>query len=114
MITESENGQIKAPGTRGDKEGLQHGANSDQRGRIGQDSRQAVSESFAANRNDWTGGNFTDSCGQAILGGILDRLISKTIELIGESESRTADLKKHLQELKELSIQFQQKSDHKE
>jgi hypothetical protein len=114
MVTEAENGEIKAPRARRDKEGLQHGTNSDKRRRTGQPSGQALSQSFATDRDDWAGGNFAEQCGQAVLGGIIDRLISKTIDLIDESENRTADLKKHLRELKELSIQFRQKSDHQE
>ncbi|WP_157816446.1 hypothetical protein [Nostoc flagelliforme] len=108
MITEAENGEIKAPRTRGDEEAVQLGINTNRSRGSGQASRQDVSKPFATYRDDRPRGNFVEQRGQAILGGILSRLISKTLDLIEESENRTAELKNHLEELKELYSQFQE------
>lgn len=106
MITQAENGEIKTSGVRRDEETVQPGIDPDRSRGFGQTSRETISQPIAVNRDDWTRGNFVDQRGQAILGGIVNRLITKTIDLIQESESRTAELKQHLEELKELSTQF--------
>lgn len=111
MITEAENGEIKAPRVWRSQEAVQPGANPDRSRGVRQASRETICEPLTANRDDWTRGNFTEQCGQAILGGIIDRLISKTLDLIKESESRTAELKIHLEDLRELYNQFQNKTE---
>lgn len=105
MITE--NGQeIKAPRTRGDQKTNRSGIDSDRSGGTGQTGGEAISKPLSAYRNDRQGRNFPQQRGQAIIGGILDRLILKTQDLIQESENRAVELKNHLQELKDLSEQF--------
>ncbi|MBN3926104.1 hypothetical protein [Nostoc sp. NMS4] len=105
MITE--NGQeIKAPRTWGDQETNRSGIDSDRSRGTGQTGGEAISKSLSTYRNDRQGRNFAQQRGQAIIGGILDRLILKTQDLIQESENRTVELKNHLQELKDLSQQF--------
>lgn len=105
MITE--NGQeIKTPRTRGDQETNRSGINADRSRGTGQIGGEAISKPFSTYRNDRQGRNFAQQRGQAIIGGILDRLILKTQDLIQESENRTVELKNDLQELKDLSQQF--------
>lgn len=102
--------EIQAQRAWGDKETIQPGINPDRSRRIGQTSSEDGSQPFSAHRDDRERGNFIEQCGQATLGGIIDRLISKVSEEIEESESRTADLRNDLEELKELSKQFQEKT----
>lgn len=102
-----ENGQeIKAPRTRGDQETNRSGIDSDRSGGTRQTGAEVISKSLPAYRNDRQGRNFAQQRGQTIIGGILDRLILKTQDLIQESENRTVELKNHLQELNDLSEQF--------
>ncbi|WGV23463.1 hypothetical protein QI031_16695 [Halotia branconii CENA392] len=115
MVSENvEIAEVQAQRAWRNQESIQYGVNSDKRGGVRQAGTEIRGESFATDRNDWQRGDFTEQCGQAILGGIIDRLISKTLDLIEESENRTAELKKHVEELKELSTQFQEKTENKE
>lgn len=103
-----ENAEIKAPGAWGDKETSQPGIDSNRGGGARQAGPEVGGKSLSTYRDDREGRNFINQCGQATIGGIVTRLISKISQDIEESENRTAELKKSLEELKELSNQFQQ------
>ena len=102
----SGNAEIEASRERGNKETGKCRADSNQRRRSGQTSKADGSESLTIHRNDRTRRDFVNSCGQATLGGMFNRLISKTRYQIEESEKRTADLKQQLAELQQISDEF--------
>ena len=104
MVTS--NAEIEASSAWGNKETSKRRLNSKQCGGVGQSSCQVGSESLAVNRNDWSWRNFINSCGQANIGGILNRLILNTKQQIEESEKRTTDLKQQLAELQQISNEF--------
>lgn len=85
------NGEVETPGTRRDKETSQCGIDTKQRRRFGQASSEVGNKPLSANRDDWSWRNFIKSCGQANIGGILNRLILNTERQINESEQRTAE-----------------------
>ena len=100
--------EIKTSGTRGDKETGEHGLDSNQHRGTGQAGSQTGSQSFSINRNDWSWANSLGQRGQAIVGGMFNRLITKTRDQIGEAEGRIVELRKELQELEDLFEQFQE------
>ncbi|MBD2491126.1 hypothetical protein [Aulosira sp. FACHB-615] len=107
MITENvENTKSQAQRIWGNQEAVQPGADSYRSRGFGQESREDGIEPISISGDDWTGGNFTSSGGQGTPGGIVDRLITKVEGLIEESEYRTAELRKQLEELKQLSNQL--------
>lgn len=65
------------------------------------------SQQIRTSGDDWQKADCINTSGHFEIGGILDRLIDKTQKLINESETRTADLKKHLSDLRHLSSQLQ-------
>ncbi|MBD2360039.1 hypothetical protein H6G36_02295 [Anabaena minutissima FACHB-250] len=108
MITKNgESTKGETPRAWGDKETIQSGIDSNQRGGTRQTSREVGSEPITTDRNDWARGNFSDQCGQGTVGGIVDRLIEKVAHLVEESEHRTAELKQQLAELRQFSTQIQ-------
>lgn len=110
ITDEIQSAEIQAPGTRGDQEAGKHGANSNQHRGTGQASSEIRSQPFSTDRNDWAWANSLGQRGQTIVGGIFERLITKTRNQIKESESQTAELKQELQELEELFKQFQEET----
>ncbi|MBH8575743.1 hypothetical protein I8752_22600 [Nostocaceae cyanobacterium CENA369] len=109
MITK--NAKVQAQRARRNQETVQPRADGDRSGGSRQTSSENGGESLSIDRDDRSRGDFTNQCGQTNVGGILDRLIVKTIELIQDSENRTAELKTQLHELVELSKEFQQKTE---
>lgn len=108
MITEdAENAKSQAQRAWRNEEAVQLRVDSNRSRRTGQTGRKDGSKPFSTYRDDREGGNISSPGRQGITGGIVDRLISKVATLIEESEARTADLKEQLEELKQLSQQFQ-------
>lgn len=105
MITN--NAEIKAPGTRGDKETGKHGIDSNRSGGFRQSRSETGSEPFTTCGDDWSWRDFIDSCGQANIGGILNRLTQKTRQQIEESEERTADLKQQVKKSEERTADLE-------
>lgn len=103
-----EDAEVKTQRVWGDKETSQSWIDSNRGRGTGQTSPKTRSEPISTHRDDRQRRNFINQCGQATLGGIVTRLISKTLLEIEESENRTAELKKYLEELKELSQQFRE------
>jgi hypothetical protein len=103
MVIENDKAEIEAPGTRGDKEAIQPRTHPDRSAGTRRASLETGSQPLSTNRDDRTGRNLINECGQATVGGIVDRLISKVSDEIEEFEQRTVDRKKYLQELRELS-----------
>jgi hypothetical protein len=115
MIAEDvENTKSQAQRAWGDEKTIQSWTHPKWSGRTGQTSRVIGGEPISDDRDDWARRNITDQRRQGTVGGIVDRLISKTVDLINESEKRTVDLKQHLAELRELSTRLQQKEDQEE
>jgi hypothetical protein len=106
MVIENDKAEIEAQRTWGDKETVQPRTHSNGGTGTGRASVEIGGESFSTNRDDRERGNLINECGQATVGGIVDRLISKVSDEIEEFEQRTADRKKYLQELRELSEQL--------
>lgn len=105
MITQHDQ-EIQASRTRRNQETSRTSTDSDRSRGDRQASAEASGQPVSADRDDRQGRNFTEQHRQATIGGIIDRLISKTQDLIEESEARTVELKKHLEELKNLSEPF--------
>lgn len=108
MVIEDGKAKSEAQRTWGNEEAVQLGVDRSRSTRTGRASSKARREPFPPHRNDRAGRNLINQCGQATLGGIIDRLIAKVIDEIAESELRTADRKKYLLELQELSKQLRQ------
>ena len=103
--------EIKAPRAWRDQKTSQSGINSDGSRGAGQTGSKVKGESVSTYRDDRTGGNLIDQCGQATIGGILDQLISRIYQQIEDSENRTAELKNYVSDLEALSKQLQEKED---
>ncbi len=111
MVVEDDKAQSEAQRTWGNEETVQFRADRSGGTGTGRTSLETRGESIALNRNDRPGGNLINQCGQATLGGIIDRLIAKVIDEITDYEIRTADRKKYLLELQELSQELRKKPD---
>ena len=101
-----DNAEVQAQGTWGDKKTDERGLDPKWGGRAGQAGHSIRVKSLAVCGDDRTRGNLIDPSGQSSLGGMFNRLISKTRHQIEESEKRTADLKQQLSEIEELFEKF--------
>ncbi len=111
MVVEDGKAQVETQGTRGDEKAVQFGADPNGREGTRRTGSQARGEPFAIDRNDRTRRDFINQYGQATLGGILDRLISKVTNEIAELEGRLVDRQDYLKELRELSSQLSETSE---
>jgi hypothetical protein len=102
------NTEVKTSGTRGDKKISEHGIDPNQYRRPGQASSEVRSEPFTVDRDDRSWANSFGQRGQAVVGGIFNRLITTTRNQIEEFERRTLELKKELQDLEQLHRDFQE------
>lgn len=107
MIAKNEKSKSQGERVRTEERTIQFGINTRRGGGAGRTSSEVGDESLSIRGVNRAGATIFNTSGQCNSGEVVDRLISKTIVLIQQTESTTADLRLYLAELRDLRAQVE-------